>query len=158
MTGAPTASGTTLHAQSQGPNQKRKPPSKTKYTRFDTLVGRYYPAVYSFASRLSDDPREAISLTHDAFNTIRTRRWHRRNEVMLATMLLNAVIVAGLKGSLSRTERRNVSLPKLAARCIKVPELQSKYCSASMRCAVVSLSLRSRLRRKHSRFCDRPFR
>jgi len=76
---------------------KRKPPTKTKGTRFDTLVSRYYPAVYSFASRLTDDPREAILLTKDAFNTIRKRHWRRRNEVMLATILLNAVIVAGLK-------------------------------------------------------------
>src|SRR3954452_3888224 len=97
MKGPPTSSGTTLHAQSQGPNQKRKPPSKTRYTRFDTLVGRYYPAVYSFASRLTDDPRKAVLLTHDAFNTMRKRRWRLRDEVMLATILLNAVIVAGLK-------------------------------------------------------------
>jgi len=76
---------------------KRKPPTKAKGTRFDTLVSRYYPAVYSFASRLTDDPREAVLLTKDAFNTIRKRRWRRRNEVMLATILLNAVIVAGLK-------------------------------------------------------------
>jgi len=76
---------------------KRKPPTKAKGTRFDTLVSRYYPAVYSFASRLTDDPREAILLTKDAFNTIRKRHWRRRNEVMLATILLNAVIVAGLK-------------------------------------------------------------
>ena len=88
-----------LRAQSQGPNQKRKPPTKTKYTRFDTLVSRYYPAVYSFASRLTDDPREAVLLTKDAFNTIRKRRWRRRNEVMLATILLNAVIVAALKAA-----------------------------------------------------------
>ena len=94
-----TPSGSILRAQSQGPNQKRKPPSKTKYRRFDTLVGRYYPAVYSFASRLTDDPREAVLLTYDAFNTIRNRRWRRLNEVMLATILLNAVIVAGLKAA-----------------------------------------------------------
>jgi DNA-directed RNA polymerase specialized sigma24 family protein len=99
MTGALTASGTILHAQSQRPNQKRKPPSKTKYTRFDTLVGRYYPAVYSFASRLTDDPREAVSLTHDAFNTIRKRRWRLCDETILATILLNAVIVADLKAA-----------------------------------------------------------
>ena len=61
MQGPPTPSGTILRAQSQGPNQKRKPPTKTKYTRFDTLVDRYYPAVYSFASRLTDDPREAVT-------------------------------------------------------------------------------------------------
>src|SRR5215212_2627764 len=97
MQGPPVRSGSILHAQSQGQNQKRKPPTKTKYTRFDTLVGNCYPAVYNFASRLTDDPREAVWLTYDAFNTIRKRRWRRCNEVMLATILLNAVIVAGLK-------------------------------------------------------------
>jgi hypothetical protein len=99
MKGPPTPSGSMLRAQSQGPNQKRKPPTKTKYTRFDILVSRYYPAVYSFASRLTDDPREAVLLTKDAFNMIRKRRWRRRNEVILATILLNAVIVAGLKAA-----------------------------------------------------------
>ena len=98
MKGPPTPSGSILRAQSQGPNQKPKP-TKTKYARFDTLVGRYYPAVYSFASRLTDDPREAVLLTHDAFNMIRKRRWRRGNEVVLATILLNAVIVAGLKAA-----------------------------------------------------------
>src|ERR1043165_4801009 len=98
MKGLPTPSGSILRAQSQGRNQERKP-TKTKYTRFDTLVGRYYPAVYSFASRRADDPREAVFLTHDAFNTIRKRRWRRGNEVVLATILLNAVIVAGLKAA-----------------------------------------------------------
>jgi hypothetical protein len=39
---------------------------KRKRARFDTLVARYYPAVYSFASRLTDDPRQAVLLTHEA--------------------------------------------------------------------------------------------
>ena len=78
---------------------KAKAADQNEYTRFDTLVDRYYPAVYSFASRLTDDPREAVLLTYDAFNTIRNRRWRRLNEVMLATILLNAVIVAGLKAA-----------------------------------------------------------
>jgi len=34
---------------------------KRTHARFDTLVARYYPAVYSFASRLTDDPREAVT-------------------------------------------------------------------------------------------------
>ena len=72
---------------------------QAKSSRFDSLVARYYPAVYSFASRLTDDPREAVLLTYDAFNTIRNRRWRLRDEVMLATILLNAVIVAGLKAA-----------------------------------------------------------
>ena len=41
--------------------KKRKPPMKAKISRFDTLVARYYPAVYSFASRLTDDPQEAVT-------------------------------------------------------------------------------------------------
>jgi hypothetical protein len=36
-----------------------------KSSHFDRLVARYYPAVYSFASR----SREAIALTRDAFNS-----------------------------------------------------------------------------------------
>jgi hypothetical protein len=78
---------------------KTKAADQNEYTRFDTLVGCYYPAVYSFASRLTYDPREAVLLTHDAFNTIRKRRSRLRDEVMLATILLNAVIVAGLKAA-----------------------------------------------------------
>ena len=99
MKRSPSRSGKVLRGLFPEPNQKRKPPIKTKQARFDTLVARYYPAVYSFASRLTDDPREAVLLTYDAFNTIRNRRWRRLNEVMLATILLNAVIVAGLKAA-----------------------------------------------------------
>jgi DNA-directed RNA polymerase specialized sigma24 family protein len=73
-----------------------KSPMKTKRARFDTLVARYYPAVYSFASRLTDDPREAVLLTHDAFNSTRKQLRSRRNEVALVITLLNAVIRAGL--------------------------------------------------------------
>jgi DNA-directed RNA polymerase specialized sigma24 family protein len=85
-----------LCGQLQGPNQKRKPPMKTKRVRFDTLVARYYPAVYTFASRLTDDPRDAVLLTHDAFNSTRKQLRSRRDEVALVTILLNAVIRAGL--------------------------------------------------------------
>jgi hypothetical protein len=88
-------SGSVLHGLLQQPNKKTKP-IKTKCARFDTLVARYYPAVYSFASRLTDDPREAVLLTHDAFNSIRKQRWNRRDEVALVTILLTAVIRAGL--------------------------------------------------------------
>ena len=42
---------------------------KTKNSRFDRLVARYYPAVYSFAARLTDDPRDAVALTRQAFNS-----------------------------------------------------------------------------------------
>jgi DNA-directed RNA polymerase specialized sigma24 family protein len=77
-------------------NNRIKSPVKTKRARFDTLLARYYPAVYSFASRLTDDPREAVLLTHDAFNNTRKQLRSRRNEVARVTILLNAVIWAGL--------------------------------------------------------------
>jgi hypothetical protein len=69
---------------------------RTKSSRFDSLVARYYPAVYSFASRLTDDPREAIMLTRDAFNSTRTQLRNRRDEAVLASILISAVIRAGL--------------------------------------------------------------
>jgi DNA-directed RNA polymerase specialized sigma24 family protein len=75
---------------------KRKPMMKAKSSRFDCLVARYYPAVYSFASRLTDDPREAIALTRDAFKSTRTQLKNRRDETVLASILISAVIRAGL--------------------------------------------------------------
>jgi hypothetical protein len=75
---------------------KRKPPTKTKGTRFDTLVGRYYSAVYSFASRLTDDPREARLLTHEAFDSLRKQLRTCRDENVLALILMSLLIRAGL--------------------------------------------------------------
>jgi DNA-directed RNA polymerase specialized sigma24 family protein len=75
---------------------KKKLTMKTKTSRFDSLVARYYPAVYSFASRLTDDPREAVVLTHDAFKSMRNRLRNRRDETALASILISAVIRAGL--------------------------------------------------------------
>ena len=43
---------------------------KTKNSRFDRLVARYYPAVYSFAARLTDDPRDAVALTRHAIQEL----------------------------------------------------------------------------------------
>jgi hypothetical protein len=77
-------------------NQKRKGPIKAKSSRCGSLVSRYYPAVYSFASRLTDDPREAIVLTRDAFKSTRKQLRNRREEVALASILIAAVIRAGL--------------------------------------------------------------
>jgi DNA-directed RNA polymerase specialized sigma24 family protein len=69
---------------------------KAKTSRFDSLVARYYPAVYSFASRLTDDPREAVALTRYAFKDTQERLRNRRDETALATILISAVIRAGL--------------------------------------------------------------
>jgi DNA-directed RNA polymerase specialized sigma24 family protein len=77
-------------------NQKRKPPMKAKSSRFDSLVARYYPAVYSLASRLTDDPREAIALTRNAFSCAQKQLCSLRDQTAVATTLVLAVIRAGL--------------------------------------------------------------
>jgi hypothetical protein len=92
----PSRSGNVLRGQLHESNQKRKPPIKTKSSRFERLVARYYTAVYGFASRLTDDPLEAVLLTHDAFNSTRKQLGSSRDEVARVTILLNAVIRAGL--------------------------------------------------------------
>jgi len=79
-----------------GTTQKRKPPVKAKSSRFDSLVARYYPAVYSFASRLTDDPREAVALTRNAFRSAQKQLCSLRDQTAVATILVSAVIRAGL--------------------------------------------------------------
>ena len=69
---------------------------KAQSSRFDSLVARYYPAVYSFASRLTDDPREAVALTREAFNSTRKQLRNRLDEAALASILISAVIRARL--------------------------------------------------------------
>jgi hypothetical protein len=96
MNPASRRSGNVLRGQLQKPNQKRKPSMKAKRVRFDSLVARYYCVVYNFASRVTDDPLEAVLLTHDAFNSARKQLGNRRDEVERVTILLNAVIRPGL--------------------------------------------------------------
>ena len=93
MKAPPGRSGNALRGQLRELHQKRKLP--TKRPRFRTLVARYYPAVYSLASQLTDDPREAVLLTHDAFNSTRKQLRGGHDDVALLTILLNAVIRAG---------------------------------------------------------------
>jgi DNA-directed RNA polymerase specialized sigma24 family protein len=64
--------------------------------KFDSLVARYYPAVYSFAARLTDDPREAIALALGAFRRTRKQLVQLRNQTAIATLLISAVIRSGL--------------------------------------------------------------
>ena len=71
-----------------------KPPKGEKCGRFETLVRRYYSGVYSFASRLTDDPVEAVGLTHGAFISTRKQLQSGRDEVEIVTMLLTAMIRA----------------------------------------------------------------
>jgi DNA-directed RNA polymerase specialized sigma24 family protein len=69
---------------------------KTKSSRFDRLVARYYPAVYGFAARFTDDPREAVALTRQAFNGARKQLQRLDNQTAIATVLISAVLRAGL--------------------------------------------------------------
>ena len=69
---------------------------KAKSSHFDRLVARYYPAVYSFATRFTDDPREAVALTRDAFRSSQKRLRNLRDQKAVATTLISAVIRAGI--------------------------------------------------------------
>jgi len=60
------------------------------------LVARYYPAVYSFASKLTDDSREAVALTREAFNGARRQLQSILSQTAIATILIAAVLCAGL--------------------------------------------------------------
>ena len=71
-------------------------PAKNDGSRFDTLVDRYYPAVYSFAARLTEDPRDASDLARAAFRNTRRQLTQLRNQTAIATILISAVIRAGL--------------------------------------------------------------
>jgi DNA-directed RNA polymerase specialized sigma24 family protein len=68
----------------------------TKSSSFDRLVARYYPAVYSFAARLTDDPRDAVALTRQAFNGAHKQLQRMRSPTAIATVLIAAVLRAGL--------------------------------------------------------------
>ena len=69
---------------------------KTKSSRFDRLVARYYPAVYSFAARFTDDPRDAVALTREGFNGARKQLQRMHSQTAIATILIAAVLRAGL--------------------------------------------------------------
>src|SRR5207248_10492124 len=87
-------------------DQKSKTPMKAKSSRFDSLVARYYPAVYSFASRLTDDPREAVALTRDAFDSTRKQPRSCCDDNVFASILISTVIRAGLTARLDRKSTR----------------------------------------------------
>jgi DNA-directed RNA polymerase specialized sigma24 family protein len=75
---------------------RKQLPIRTKTARFDRLVARYYPAVYSLASRMTDDPRQAVVLAHDALESTLKRLGNRRGETAFASVLIAAVIRVAL--------------------------------------------------------------
>ena len=110
MKAPPGWSGNVLHGELHERNQRRGSPDKAK--SFDTLVARYYPAVYSFACRFTDDGRKAPVLTHQAFNSTRKQLQTCCDENVLASILISNVIRAGLplESNLTQTaqlQRRN---------------------------------------------------
>ena len=78
-------------------NRKGKPPMKAQSSHFDSLVARYYPAVYGFACRFADDGREARVLTRDAFNSTRKQLQTCSDENVIAQILISNVIRAGCR-------------------------------------------------------------
>jgi DNA-directed RNA polymerase specialized sigma24 family protein len=67
-----------------------------KSSRFDRLVARYYLMVCNFAARLTDDPRDAVALTRQAFNGARKQLQRMRSQTAIATILIAAVLRTGL--------------------------------------------------------------
>src|SRR5436190_19432757 len=68
------------------------------------LVTRYHPSLYSFASRLVDDPREALFLTDDAFDSTLKQLPKCRDENVFTSMLI-ASLIRAVNGSEPRTAR-----------------------------------------------------
>jgi len=102
----PTSSGNVLHGQFQERNQTKRSPLEAK--TFDIVVAGYYPAVYSFACRFTDDPRKAHELTCDAFDSAQKQLQARCDENVLASILISNVIRAVCR--LNRTSRRPPNL------------------------------------------------
>jgi hypothetical protein len=92
MENTPSRRGTLSGGQVPEMDQKTKPPIKTKPPSFNALVARYYRLIYSLALRITDDPLEAVLLTHDAFNRTRKQLRNRRDEAVIVRMLVAAVI------------------------------------------------------------------
>ena len=78
---------------------KQTPSNKRKDRRFEYLVARYYRGVCTFASRLTDEPLEAVLLTHAAFTSTR-KVLRSRDEVRRVTIPLTAVMRAAQVGKL----------------------------------------------------------
>ena len=78
---------------------KRTPSNKRKDRRFESLIARYYRGVCTFASRLTDEPLEAVLLTHAAFTSMR-KVLRSRDEVRRVTIPLTSEMQAAQAGKL----------------------------------------------------------
>src|SRR5438874_7431799 len=111
---------------------------KTKISRFDCLVARYYPAAYSFAARLTDDPREAVALTQHAFNSARKQPENLRNQTAIATVLFSAVLLIyrrALHGILRDERTASNQKSRFAFDCVDGEAAPEKVKQMKLRCA-----------------------
>src|SRR5262245_54275834 len=92
MKAAANWSGSVPQGVLQEARERPNSPIERKDARFDTLVARYYPAVYSFACRLAGDPRKAVLLTHQAFMSTRMQLRSCGDEKVFASIVMSAVI------------------------------------------------------------------
>jgi hypothetical protein len=69
---------------------------KKNSSRFDLLVARYYPVVYDFAVKLTEDPRVAVGLTRAAFRDAEAQLPRMRTRTAIANTLISSVLRAGL--------------------------------------------------------------
>src|SRR5690349_23828756 len=74
-------------------NSKRTLLNKRKDRRFEYWIARYYRRVCTFASRLTDEPLEAVLLAHAAFTSTR-KVLRSRDEVRGVSIRLTAVVQA----------------------------------------------------------------
>ena len=58
---------------------------------FDKVVASYYPAVSNLASRFTDNPRQAIALTREAFNSARKLPVCGRSSITIIAQLFEIV-------------------------------------------------------------------
>ena len=111
---------------------KQTPPKKRRRGRFENLVARYYRGVSTFASRLTDDPVEAVFLTHAAFTSTR-KLLRTRDEVSLVTILLTAVMRAA---RLEKLRGVNWATRVHANEPVPEPKNQSERRRCSPRCPI----------------------
>jgi hypothetical protein len=80
-------------------NSKQTLSNKRKDRRFEYWVARYYRGFCTFASRLTDEPLEAVLVTHAAFTGTR-KVLRSRDEVRRVRIPLTAVMRAAQVGKL----------------------------------------------------------
>ena len=111
---------------------KQTPLKKRKRGRFENVVARYYCGVCTFASRLTNDPVEAVLVTHAAFTSAR-QLLRIGGEVRLVTILLTAVMRAA---QLAKSRGVNLGTRVHANKSLPEPENPAERRRCSPRCPI----------------------